>query len=39
MGEDQSHPVPFQDLEDRINQISFGTELDVAPGIPGNLVE
>jgi hypothetical protein len=31
--------MPFQDLGDRVSQIGFGAELDVIPGILGDIAE
>ena len=39
MGEDQSHPVLFQDIEDRGNPIGLGAKLDVVALILRDLAE
>jgi hypothetical protein len=39
MGENQPHPVLFQDIKDRVDQIGFSAEFNVVPGILGDLAE
>ena len=39
MGKDQSYPVLFQGIEDRIRQVGFGAKFNVVPGILWDLAE